>query len=206
MKLALVAATAIVLAASPLSASALQSPRASGVPSDAQIVRLHDARGDTWSYSDTSDYVPAPQPAADVLRATITHTRYAVGVRMVFDDLRRTGTQWYRIEIHTPGDTSWFIVEARRNHHAGTTYQDVDGEWVRVPGPSHSIDYAADVMTLRVPRTLLGDPPWVRVRLHDELRAPDGTIFTDNPMNEGTDAAFTPRIPSPALVPRGPLS
>ena len=65
---------------------------------------------------------------------------------------------------------------------------------------------AADVMTLRVPRTLLGDPPWVRVRLHDELRAPDGTIFTDNPMNEGTDAAFTPRIPSPALVPRGPLS
>jgi hypothetical protein len=164
-------------------------------------VRLHDARGDTWSYTDVSGYEPAAQPAADVVHARVTHGRYAVGVRMVFDDLQRVGTHWYRIEVQAPAATSWFIVEAKRHHYRGTAYQDVEGEWVRVPGLSHAIDYAAEVMAFRVRRSVLDNPAWVRVRLRYDLGDPDGTFFTDNPMNTGPRPAFTSRIP---MRPGGP--
>jgi hypothetical protein len=117
---------------------------------------------------------------------------------MVFDDLQRAGTLWYRVELHVAGATSWFIVEAARRHYSGIAYQDVEGEWVRVPRLGHTIDYAAEVMTLRVPRALLGSPPWVRARLRNDLRLPEGTLFTDNPMNSRPDSAFTPRIPKPS--------
>jgi hypothetical protein len=35
----------------------------------------------------------------------------------------------------------------------------------------------------------------VRVRLHNVLRLPDATFFTDNPMTADQNAAFTPRLP-----------
>jgi hypothetical protein len=51
------------------------------------------------------------------------------------------------------------------------------------------------VVTLRVPRTLLGQPPWVRVRLRNELGLPDhNTFFTDNPTTASPTADFTARI------------
>jgi hypothetical protein len=203
MKLALLAAAALILTASRADGSALGSDAVTRGGDDAHIVQLRDGRGDTWSYTDVSGYEPIAQPAADVLRARVTHGQYAVGVRMVFDDLSRTGTMWYRVEIHSPGTTSWYIVEAGSRHYNGIAYQDVEGEWVQVPGLSNSIDYADDVMTFRVRRAVLGNPPWVRVRLYDDLGLPDHTFFTDNPMNAGPRSAFTPRIPESGAVSQG---
>jgi hypothetical protein len=196
MKLALLAAAATVLAASPAIAHDAGHATPSAPPErGGYAITLHDGPGDVWTYSDTtSGYQPAVQPAADVLRARVVHGRYAVRVRLYFDDLTRVNTQWYRCEIHTPGVTSWFILEATRHHWRGIAFQDVEGEWVRVPGVDHTIDYAADVVTLRVPRTLLGSPPWVRVRLRNDLGVGGGTFFTDNPTTASTDAVFTPRL------------
>lgn len=172
---------------------------AAAAPAGHAVV-LHDGPGDVWTFSDsTSGYELAAQPAADVLRARVTHGSYAVTVRMVFDDLQRGNIQWYYCDVHTPGATAWFILEAR-GHGKGTFYQDVEGEWLPVPRVSHHIDYASDVVTMRIPRTVLGkfgDPPWVRVRLHNVLRLPDATFFTDNPMTADRNAAFTPRVPAP---------
>ena len=195
MRIALLAAAAIVLAASPGAAQGTgHTTTSSSLPPVAHAVVLHDGPGDVWTFSDsTSGYELAAQPAADVLRARVTHGSYAVSVRLVFDDLQRGKLQWYYCDIHTPGVTSWFILEARNGQ--GTFYQDVEGEWVPVPRVSHHIDYASDVVTMRVPRTLLGGPPWVRVRLHNGLRLPDATFFTDNPMTADRNAAFTPRLP-----------
>ncbi|HET6940435.1 MAG TPA: hypothetical protein VFI19_17585 [Nocardioides sp.] len=162
-------------------------------------VDLADGPGDTWTYSDsTSGYALGAQPAADVLSARISHGRHAVQLRLRFDDLQRVGSQWYWFEIHTTGATSWFIVEARKHDYVGTAYQSIEGEWARVPGVSHHLDYATDEVTLRVSRRLLGDPPWVRVRLRFELGLPDGTFFTDNPMNAGRTAEFTRRLATAA--------
>jgi hypothetical protein len=188
MKIASVVTAATVLALSPAAAPAAV----------VHSVVLPDARGDTWTYSDVSGYEPAAQPAADVLRARVTHGQRAVQIRMVFDDLRRVGIQWYWFEIHTAGVTSWFIVEARKHHYRGTAYQSIEGEWVRATGVTSHIDYASDKVILRVTRRLLGDPPWVRVRLRFELRLPDGTFFTDNPTTTGPEPVFTRRLSAAA--------
>jgi hypothetical protein len=196
VKVALLAAAAIVLTATPATAGPAGDATATPGP-DGHAVVLKDGPGDVWTFSDsTSGYELAAQPAADVLRARITHGAYAVSVRMVFDDLQRGNIQLYYCDIHTPGVTSWFILEVK-DRGRGTFFQDVKGEWVRVPGVTHHIDYASDVVTMRFPRTLLGGPPWVRVRLHNVLGLPDGTFFTDNPLTADQNAAFTPRLPPP---------
>jgi hypothetical protein len=198
-------ALALLLAAPAAGVRALEAiahaPGAAAGGSGAHVLRLVDPQGDTWSFTDVSGYVPEVKPQADVLRAAVTHAPYAVGVRLAFDDLRRRGTMWYHVEIRTSGATRWYVVEAKRADYAGTAYQDVDGEWVRVPRLRHHIDYVADTMTFRVPRALLGDPSWVRVRVRSELGVPDGTFFTDNPVNTGPRPAFTVRVMAPPGAP-----
>jgi hypothetical protein len=193
MRLAVLVAAATLLAACPGTAQA--------TPAGPTVV-LHDGPGDVWTFSNvTIGYLPAAQPAADVLRARVTHGSQAVSVRLVFDDLQRVDTQWYYCDIHTPGLTSRFVIEAEEGLWRGRALQQIDGEWVRVPGLSHQIDYGSDVVTLRVSRTLLGRPPWVRVRLRNELGLPDhNTFFTDNPTTAGPTARFTARL-HPAAAP-----
>lgn len=193
-----VAAAALLVVAGSAAPSAARAAATSNPPPPAHSLVLHDGPGDVWTFSDvTVGYQPADQPAADVLRARVTHGTHAVGTRMVLDDLQRIGIQWFYVDVHTAGVTSWFILEARAGNRQGTVYQDVQGEWVRMPGIGHRIDYAADRVTLRIPRTMLGAPPWVRVRMRTVLRLPDATFFTDNPTTSGPDADFTPRVPAP---------
>ena len=193
MRLAVLMAAATVLVACP--GAALAAPAG-------PTVVLHDGPGDVWTFSNTTTgYLPAAQPSADVLRARVTHGSFAVSVRLVFDDLQRVDTQWYYVDIHTPGLTSRFVIEAEDGLWRGRALQQIKGEWVRVRGLSHHIDYRSDVVTLRVPRGLLGQPPWVRVRLRNELGLPDhNTFFTDNPTTAGPTPDFTARL-RPATAP-----
>lgn len=192
VKQTLLAAAAIALAASPLTGHAATSP-----PATVHAVVLADGPADVWTFSDvTVGYDPAVQPDADVLEARIAHGMNAVRVRLVFDDLQRVNTQWYWCLIRTPdGATSWFVLEARDGHWRGTAYQEIEGEWVRVSGLTRHIDYASDVVTLGVARTLLDRPAWVRVKLWNELGLSDhSTFFTDNPTTASPHPKFTARL------------
>jgi hypothetical protein len=194
VKFALLTTAAIVLVATPATAHRASDATAAPGPAGHAIV-LQDGPGDVWTSSDsTVGYELAAQPAADVLRARVSHGSYAVSIRMVFDDLQRLGIQWLYVQVHTPGVTSWFILETKDGQRQGTAFQDVEGEWVRAPGIDRHIDYASDVVTLRIPRSMLGGPPWVRVRLRNELGIGGGTFFTDNPMTADPEAVFTPRL------------
>lgn len=189
----LLAAAATVLAVSSGAAAATAAP----APDPVQRVVVHtltvpDARGDVWTFSDVSGPVPASEPAVDVLRARVTHGAHGVGIRLVSDDLRRTGIQWYYCDVHVAGLTHRYVIEVRRG--PGVAYEDVEGEWVRTPAVAHRIDYASDVVTVRIPRRLLGDPPWVRVRVRHELGVGDGVFFTDSPGTSGPTAVYTPRV------------
>lgn len=190
----LLAAAATVLAAS---AGPAPAAPAAPAPDTAQRTVVHtlavpDAPGDVWTFSDVSGPVPATEPAVDVLRARVTHGAHGVGIRLVSDDLQRTGIQWYYCDVHVAGLTHRYIIEARRG--PGVAYEDVEGEWVRTPAVAHLIDYASDVVTVRIPRRLLGDPPWVRVRIRHELGIGEGVFFTDSPGTSGPTAIYTPRV------------
>ena len=93
MKLALLATAAIVVVATPATAhTASDATAAPGLAGHAIV--LKDGSGDVWTFSDsTVGYELAAQPAADVLRARVSHGSYAVSIRMVFDDLQRLGIQ-----------------------------------------------------------------------------------------------------------------
>jgi hypothetical protein len=191
MKLALLA-TAALLAFPVTGEATATSPR-----STEHAVSLTDGPGDVWTFSDvTTGYRPADEPDADVLSARVVHREHTVRVRMVFDDIRRVNGQWYWCLVRIPDHrTMWFVLEADDGHWRGKAYQEIEGEWVRVSGLGHHIDYASDVVTLRIARSLLDQPAWVRVKLWNELGLSDGeTFFTDNPATATHRPAFTARV------------
>jgi hypothetical protein len=194
MKLALLAATT-VLASSVAWHAAAEVAAIEPRPAKPSVV-LSDSADDVWTYSDTTvGYTPDDQPEADVLQARVVHKPNTVRVRLVFDDIRRVSTQWYWCLVRIPdGRTMWFVLEAAEGHWRGKAYQEIEGEWVKVPGLSHHIDYASDVVTLALARSLLDQPAWVRVKLWNELGLGDGTFYTDNPETTTHEPAFTIRL------------
>ena len=196
MRIALLA-MATLLAATPATETTPAHAASARALAPVHAIGLPDGQGDVWTFSDTTTgYEQADRPAADVLRARLVHARSAVRVRMVFDDLQKVDTQRYYLDIRIPdGQIGRFVLEAKDGDWSGTFWQELEGEWVREPGISHDIDYAGDVVTLRVSRALLDRPSWVRVRPRNELGLDDGsTFFTDNPTTETAQPRFTRRL------------
>jgi len=196
VKLAPLAAATLLVASAVFGHASAHETAATSRTSMHAVV-LVDGPGDVWTFSDfTTGHEPAAKPTADVLRARVVLGQNAFHVRMTFDDLRRVDTQRYWCDIRTPdGRTVRFVVEANDGHWRGQAWQEVEGEWIRVSGLSHHIDYASDVVTVRVARAVLAQPAWVRVRLRNELGLEDGgTFFTDNPTTASAQPTFTPRL------------
>jgi hypothetical protein len=199
MKSSAVTAAVLVVVGTGAALPGAQAARPDAARPVASTVVLVDGAGDVWTYSDTTTGVtPATRPDADVLRARISVGDQDLRIRTTFDDLRRNATQWYRVTVRTPGDSYWYVLEATKGHWSGRMYRDLDGEWVDAPGVAHAIDYAADVVTWRIPYDVLGDPAWVQVRVRNDLGLPDGsTFFTDNPATHSDVAVFTGRLGLP---------
>jgi len=167
-----------------------------------QAILLHDGAGDVWTYSDTTiGSTHAMRADADVLRGRVVAGTHALRIRMTYDDLRLQATQWYRVTVRTPDATIPFVLEAKKGHWHGIAYLVEAGEWVAAPTVGHHIDYAGEVVTLRIPYVALGSPASVQVRLRSDLGVGDGTFFTDNPMTHGPRSAFTAPLTLPAPPP-----
>jgi hypothetical protein len=163
-----------------------------------QAILLHDGGGDVWTYSDTTTgSTRATRADADVLGGRVVAGTHALRIRMRYDDLRLKATQWYRVTVRTPDATIPFVLEAKKGHWHGIAYQVEAGEWVAAPTVAHHVDYAADVVTVRIPYTALGSPASVQVRLRSDLGVGDSTFFTDNPMTHGPRSAFTDSLTLP---------
>jgi hypothetical protein len=146
---------------------------------------LRDGPGDVWtSGHGESGLRKTDFPSADVTRAFIRHATYAVRIRMRFADLRRVGVQVYDVSIGTPR-TSYFVEllsapGARRGRHA------FDGSQRTCRRMTHRIDYANNVVSMRIPRRCLGRPRWVTVGINSGLdieRNGARTLYFDNPHN-----------------------
>jgi hypothetical protein len=128
---------------------------------------IRDARGDVVAYDSVTgrEWVAPSSANGDILRTRIVHNQHAVLVRVNFRALNRRGdfrsdqlriltNDSLRREVHLvagPGfwrGTAWM---ARPN-----------GREVRCD-ITHSIDYANNVVRIRIPRSCLGNPRWVRV-------------------------------------------
>ena len=162
-------------------------PAAAGEARPSRVV-LHDAAADVWQVDvRTSEWTEVGAlPAADVRKAIVRHTPLAVTVRMRLADLRRVGRQGFAAGFVTREGILFSRVLAAPGNRAGryVLRDEPGGTRIPCPGLTHRLDYAEDLVTMRVPRSCIGNPPWVRVNLGNTLvlgDEPPRRHLADNP-------------------------
>jgi hypothetical protein len=168
--------------------------RAAAVEDIPSRVVLHDGTGDVWTVSgDGEEFTKTSYPTADVTRAVVKHGHYAIRIRMRFADLRRVGFQAFEAMIFNPrrGDDLASVGSGPGARQG--THQWEAGE-SRCRGFTHTINYDTNWVTMRIPRSCLGRPPWVKVSLYNFTSIGDEesstTHYTDNPHNH-KESSFT---------------
>jgi len=136
---------------------------------NAKTLRHQDARAEVTriTYDDTSD---SAAPAPHKFDGDITSARFAhySGVSAVihFKELKRVGDErsaYLKITTNEGLHRDVFL-SARSGHWAGTTEMDKpNGDRVKCKGMTHKIDYKTNIMTIRVPRSCLSNPRWVKL-------------------------------------------
>jgi len=168
------------------------APAAHAVERPTGVV-LHDGSRDVWEVhfapEGESTATRAGVPEADVTRAFIRHATFAVRIRMRFANLRRVGVQSYEVQIGTPRNAYFAQVRSSPGARRGTHSFD-GGQGTGCRRMTHRIDYADNVVTMRIPRRCLGRPRWVRVGLTNALRVEGSNgegehLYVDNPHNHG---------------------
>jgi hypothetical protein len=185
----------IVAAAVALTAA----PGAVAVSGRPSSVVLRDGTDDVWRVNlRTSAWTRVGDlPSADVTRAVIRHRVGTVLVRQRFVDIRRVGKQTYWTGFGTSTGDYFTELVSRRGSRAGhlRLLDGPAGDRVPCPGLSHRIDYAHDVVIVRVPRTCMEGPRWVSANIGNILvlgSKPHRRHHADNPhddqpyVNQGT--------------------
>jgi hypothetical protein len=180
------------------------TPAQAGGPEPRDHVVLVDQLRDVWQFypGDDPGTLIGSRPTVDIVRARAWHGDTAVGMRLRFVNLRRTPhDQVLQVLVRTPDRGFVAYVSAGPDDRAGTA------ELMRLPsgapvscrGLRHTVSYADDKVVLRVPRSCVGSPDWVRLQL-TELLELAGTptmspsSLVDNPHNASGVATFTPRL------------
>lgn len=192
----------LIAACCGLAASALMlvAPATAADDEPPTRVVLRDGAGDVWKVNMRTSHwtLVGDLPPADVTRAVVSHRTHAVVVRARYDDLRRIGTQRYFTGMATRRGDFFVEVASRPGSRAGrhTLYDGVAGDRLACKQMSHDIDYANDVVRLRVPRSCLDRPRWVRANVGNIFvtgERPHRRFYADNPHNDEPYSNFGTR-------------
>jgi len=157
------------------------------VPMTAQAatLKLVDERGDVHRMAQDGSFVLAPgERRADILSTRIQHTDRAVVVRTRLLDLRREGRSLgmaMRIRTNAGTYREVQLEASRRIGWRGQVSMNSRRRAVECR-TTHSIDYAADVLTLRIPSSCLDNPRWVQLT-QVSLFIGGRQFLVDNPHN-----------------------
>lgn len=166
-------------------------------PEEPTQVALSDGTGDVWVIGPgEDDWDPFGERATiDTVAGTTRHRAHSVTATLTFLDLRQVQPKDFDVRMRTGSGVFRAIVSTDADHPAGR-HRLIDRSESRVACPmlSHEVDYAADVVRVRVPRSCIGTPPWVRVALSAYLFRIWDTL-SDNPHNDGPEATLTERLP-----------
>ena len=157
----------------------------------AQTLTLHDSRHDVWSGSASdrlADYQPAPhQQAGDVVMARVRYGPHNVVLTERFVRLGRNGDgDIYGFRLRTQARLHRTIqVQAFRGSWAGTvSMRRPNGQLVSCDGLHEHVDYARDLVQVRVPATCLHDPRWVQFSAVSAHITREDRWLVDNPHND----------------------
>ena len=141
---------------------------------------------------------PAPtQVHGDIVATRVVHARLAIWVQIRFRELNTSSNgNFHRVSIRTPWRTRTIALDAFPGHWDGsTTTTDAHGRAVAC-AVTHRINYDRKRVMLRVPRSCLGRPTWIRVGIRSTV-AGATWAYTDDARSTGLGAAlvYGRRIP-----------
>ncbi len=152
-----------------VSAAALVVPTGAAA---AATLSIGDATGDTFlgqydEASDTTTYEPAgAQGNVDLEKVVVKHKGRVIVAKASYTELARSGHQFmYALRLRTNEGLKRDVnVDTLFSGWKGeVTLARPNGNEVTCRGLSHAIDYAADTVTVKVPRSCLSAPRWVQV-------------------------------------------
>jgi hypothetical protein len=155
------------------------------------------AQANTYTYQDQpNDIVKVTMPAGttepapertqgDIVSSQVKHKARKVILTMRYQELTpdQVSIHWYGIRTGKMARIA--ILHATPSHPAGK---------VRLFKPNgkpvtcqvgHSIDYTANTATVRVPRSCLGNPRWVKVAMQEATPISQTEIYVDDSRSTG---------------------
>ena len=153
----------------------------------AAVLNIVDARGDVHRGTNSGPLVlDQDEKRADILSTRIQHTERALVVRTKLLRLAREGTRVetaMRIRTNDGTYREVLLMAGRRIGWSGMVgMQNRRGATVQCR-TGHSINYATDVMAVRIPSSCLGSPRWVKMTVISAFRG-GRKFLADNPHNE----------------------
>lgn len=182
------------LAAATCGLAAVLTSVAVAAPASAETFSKSDPAGDVAS----SD---GPHPEirnGDIRKTRLEHARNVVTLRVEYRDLAREGSaiQQY-VRIQTPATTYDYSIQATPANWQGELQFATPGPCA---GAEWRFDYGTNVFTMRVPRSCLDGPRWVRTGLATityptdvELYRVDGALQSSYPAGP-EDIRLSPRL------------
>ena len=175
---------------------------ASGAPAHAEKAVVDDPFRDVWrvSYAEDASWQEiGTKRNVDIDRSVIRHGGQNVVATTTFKSLRKQGDRYVAGWVVRTDEGREFLVavQAEGGAWAGalvvveTNPPPVDGESESQPAviecdAVHEIDYSADTLAIRVPRSCLGDPEWIRGMSLAESHTSDGSSsFRDHGHHRG---------------------
>lgn len=149
-----------------ITATLLPAPAAS-----AATLAAPDAAGDVWkSTFDPQTAEETVEPAGsqvnvDLVRTVVKHTDTRLVVVARYADLAKSTNRFFVYsQLRTDEGVKRDIGIDATMRWSGTAFLMGPRGEVRCDGLRHSVDYAADVATVSVPRSCLSKPRWVQTR------------------------------------------
>lgn len=193
MRTRVIAVVAAVVAA----LLATTGPAPARPPAAPSHLTLADGTDDLWVIGpgeDDWDPFPHRRPGVDLLGATVRHGADAITATLRFADLRTGRWQDFSMRVRSDRPFRRAIVTVDPDHPGGRDrLLNRAEDRIACTGLRHHVDYAADTVRIRLPRTCASGPAWVRVALATYLFRTWDTI-SDNPHNEGPAPVYTRRL------------
>lgn len=127
----------------------------------------------------------ADRTEGDIVGSQVRHKARAVVLTMHFQELTagQTALHWYGIK--TGKMTRIVLMQSDAAHPGGQARLfKPNGKTVRCH-IGHAVDYTANTATVKVPRSCLGEPKWVKVAMQEASSLADNQAYVDDSHSTG---------------------